>query len=342
MVSSKHLSLSLAFISLTSFSFGQSHTIAEWSFNQASDFLTPWLDNTYGQTLSNQTTTNTNGPAVSGGFAMLAGFGAMGVTIGSPGDTAPKPEIGGVINNNAVGVSGSRSALDSAGDPDESGAKGLTVMASTKNYFGGLTISFHASHGGTDSRYFQLMVSSDGVNFEPVTGGTGSFSGDSLGTNGQLSTSVTFSDDGLIEWITNSDVVVGTSTSNGDAYVYEFSYSLPAGSVYENNENFAFKIARVHAPEVGDYVSSGAGTVFGEENGYARASTYFDMIRISAATEIWGGYGVYPEGDVNTGAWLGWINVASNPWVYVYDMEKWIYMPEESVSSSGAWAYLFK
>ncbi|NDV63450.1 tetrathionate reductase family octaheme c-type cytochrome [Puniceicoccales bacterium CK1056] len=42
---------------------------------------------------------------------------------------------------------------------------------------------------------------------------------------------------------------------------------------------------------------------------------------------------------VNTGDWMGWINVDADPWIWVMDIGKYIYMPGGAISSDGGWAY---
>jgi hypothetical protein len=42
---------------------------------------------------------------------------------------------------------------------------------------------------------------------------------------------------------------------------------------------------------------------------------------------------------VNTGEWMGWINVDADPWIYVMDLGKYIYMPGGAITSEGGWAY---
>lgn len=60
------------------------------------------------------------------------------------------------------------------------------------------------------------------------------------------------------------------------------------------------------------------------------------------ATEpvTWGGYEVDNLGWINTGAWMGYLNVTAAPWVWVNSLAKYIYMPEANVSTSGAWIYV--
>lgn len=81
--------------------------------------------------------------------------------------------------------------------------------------------------------------------------------------------------------------------------------------------------------------------------------TYFDNISYDATGqnlttppvggggETWAGFPVLPSGDVNTGDWMGWVNVVSKPWVLSYSLDQWMYIEESAVSSSGGWVYIF-
>ncbi|NDV61874.1 hypothetical protein G0Q06_05375 [Puniceicoccales bacterium CK1056] len=53
----------------------------------------------------------------------------------------------------------------------------------------------------------------------------------------------------------------------------------------------------------------------------------------------WAGYAIEEDGWVDTGDWLGWINVTSGDFVYVNSSKMYIYLPEALVTDSGAWNY---
>ncbi|MEX0321245.1 MAG: leucine-rich repeat domain-containing protein [Puniceicoccaceae bacterium] len=56
----------------------------------------------------------------------------------------------------------------------------------------------------------------------------------------------------------------------------------------------------------------------------------------------WGIYSIYEvNGDTfaDTGSWLGVLYVDLAPWVYCYDMESWLLIPEEQIGEDGGWAY---
>ncbi|MEX0332383.1 MAG: hypothetical protein AB3N64_13260 [Puniceicoccaceae bacterium] len=54
---------------------------------------------------------------------------------------------------------------------------------------------------------------------------------------------------------------------------------------------------------------------------------------------LWAGYSKDAEGYVDTMGLLGWIWVGPQGYIYSFDLGKYIYLPEEFVISSGAWAY---
>jgi hypothetical protein len=45
-------------------------------------------------------------------------------------------------------------------------------------------------------------------------------------------------------------------------------------------------------------------------------------------------------GNVDTGSWMGYINVASQPWIWSYSLNQWLYIDKNSVLSSGSWVYV--
>jgi probable HAF family extracellular repeat protein len=57
----------------------------------------------------------------------------------------------------------------------------------------------------------------------------------------------------------------------------------------------------------------------------------------------WAGYPVEPDGQsVNTGEYLGWIDIKEKPWIYIYAIDTYAYLPEEFVGPSGAWLWMLR
>jgi len=81
----------------------------------------------------------------------------------------------------------------------------------------------------------------------------------------------------------------------------------------------------------------------------AAANSWLDIdsVEISALVESggstemnWAKWVVDENGFVDTGTFMGWLWVGAKPWVFSYQLEKFIYLPESNVSASGAWVYL--
>ncbi len=68
----------------------------------------------------------------------------------------------------------------------------------------------------------------------------------------------------------------------------------------------------------------------------------FGEIRVTGpevAVELWAGYEVDQDGWIDTGDFMGQLNVELDPWIWSSELERWIYMSEENVTDTGAWFY---
>ena len=54
----------------------------------------------------------------------------------------------------------------------------------------------------------------------------------------------------------------------------------------------------------------------------------------------WAGFTIAAENYVNTGSFLGWINISGGDWIWNLTFNKYMYLPEGFVSASGAWIYV--
>lgn len=73
------------------------------------------------------------------------------------------------------------------------------------------------------------------------------------------------------------------------------------------------------------------------------ATIYFENIEAyieGGEAPTWNGYDVDAAGFADTGAWMGMVNVSADPWIYVYDLGAYVYIPAEGASASGAWTYV--
>jgi len=214
-------------------------TISLWNFNS----LTP----------DTNTATGTLLPATGSGTVSLVGGVTSTFAAGSPGDPASSGTDNSGLNLTTWAAQGTGS-----------GTRGLQVAASTAG-FSDITISLDFRQSGTVSRYFQLQASSDGINFNNVSGGTTSF-----GTVGLGNTGTTFGSNGLYS---------NNPGGGSQTFVQSISYSFGSGSSYENNPNFAFRWVAVFEPVGGtNYISANAGTTAA----YAATGTgRFDQVTVS-------------------------------------------------------------
>lgn len=57
----------------------------------------------------------------------------------------------------------------------------------------------------------------------------------------------------------------------------------------------------------------------------------------------WADYALNSDGrTVDTGSFMGWLDVANKPFVYSFQLERYVYLPEDNVNDDGSWIYLFK
>ncbi|MEX0323739.1 MAG: spondin domain-containing protein [Puniceicoccaceae bacterium] len=75
----------------------------------------------------------------------------------------------------------------------------------------------------------------------------------------------------------------------------------------------------------------------------AEALTTEPLLYIRIERERWGQYPVDgASGIVDTGDFLGLINVSASPWIWSYDLSSWIYFPEENINQNGGWTYILR
>ncbi len=143
-----------------------------------------------------------------------------------------------------------------------------------------IVFSWDMVAGYRTSRYYQIMASTDGTTFNPVSGGV------SMGTSTPGVGSATVDPFGLVTVIFDDqyEPEPGNDPAPID-YLFDLSYSFPNGMGFENNPNFAVQIAAIHAPTGGDFISSFAGTTSSDAvAGYARngeTDTRYDLVRVS-------------------------------------------------------------
>jgi hypothetical protein len=63
-------------------------------------------------------------------------------------------------------------------------------------------------------------------------------------------------------------------------------------------------------------------------------------ITYTLAPADWAGYAILEDGQtVDTGDFLGFVDVAHKPWIYVFRLEKYLFITESQVTGEGAWAF---
>jgi len=72
------------------------------------------------------------------------------------------------------------------------------------------------------------------------------------------------------------------------------------------------------------------------------ANSWDDVVPQPAASATWAGYPVSELGDVNTGSWMGYLNVSLGDYVWSYSLGQWLYITEQSVTEGGSWVYAFR
>ena len=218
----------------------QAQVITQFNFNS----LVP--DNNVG--------TGTLTPSTGTGTASTVGGATSTFATGSPGDTP--------TDNSGFNIS------TFAAQGANSGTTGAQFNISTVGFSGPIQISLDFRQSATASRYFQLQLSSDGVNFMNASGGIASI----LGPMNPPNSMTSFSDSGLYS---------NNSGSGSQTFVQGLTYTLAAGSIYENNANFAFRLVAVFDPNNNmSYTASNTGSTY-SANGTAR----FDLVTVSVVPE---------------------------------------------------------
>jgi hypothetical protein len=80
------------------------------------------------------------------------------------------------------------------------------------------------------------------------------------------------------------------------------------------------------------------------------AGEYIDLDTVTIETfanapepSEWAGYPIEQDGvSVNTGTWLGWLDIRNDPWIYSYSLDNWLYIDASSVGEAGSWVYALK
>jgi|GEM_PF-620471 len=220
---------------------------AAFTCASSAQIITQWTFNSVVADAS--TSTGSSLPSVGNGTASAIGDVNAGFAAGSPRDDA-------VSDNTAWSLS------HWPAQGGDSGMAGAQFLVSTAGIFDRIEISFDFRQSLTASERLQLQATSDGVSFSNVSGGTASF-----GTTGN-NTGTSFDTDGLL---------INTAASSSQAFVQSVTYTFTAGSEFEDNANFGFRIVSVF--DGAQYDAAGASSNYGTSG-----TVRLDMVTVSSAS----------------------------------------------------------
>lgn len=66
----------------------------------------------------------------------------------------------------------------------------------------------------------------------------------------------------------------------------------------------------------------------------------FSPLEAGAQAQTWLGFPVDPNGDADTGDWMGWFYVPEAPWVYSYSLDRYVYTEEVWADGFGTYLYI--
>jgi hypothetical protein len=189
---------------------------------------------------------------------------------------------------------------------------GLAFRVSTAGMAPGVPVQITWSQtvGWRSSRYWQILATTDGINFSPVATGTGSsittvINGYEIdepavpfvspATYAAISgtASVNVSNSGLIDFRTIDQNSLGPTNVPDVGFVNGISFTFPLGLGYENNPDFGFAIVGAFDPSYGgiDGAEGLVFSVFGTDsadtvNGYNCGQAVGGSMRLDMVTVI--------------------------------------------------------
>lgn len=159
----------------------------------------------------------------------------------------------------------------------------------------------------------------------------------------------------------NTSLAVGETITSDESYLYVAkitpgaSEDILSASVYHSSEAIGSEPQAWEMEAIQDFPFAIIDRIGilpgGTESGQTDRRGTIDEIRIGSTFEAvtgvtepagsWAGYPwVNESGDVDTGTFLGWINAATDPWIWLYDLSGWAYADESTISEPGGWLYL--
>ncbi len=77
-------------------------------------------------------------------------------------------------------------------------------------------------------------------------------------------------------------------------------------------------------------------------DGVAQTLTLPEQGFSATTVEDWQGYSVLANGAVDTLGWVGWLNIAYDPWVWSYTLGRWVFVGDEGFLEEGIWGYVVR
>jgi alpha-tubulin suppressor-like RCC1 family protein len=67
-----------------------------------------------------------------------------------------------------------------------------------------------------------------------------------------------------------------------------------------------------------------------------------DEVLFAIRGVLWGKFPVDEDQNADTDGLVGWVWVANAPWVWSYNLEQWVYVPDETSTEGEGWVYIPK
>jgi hypothetical protein len=205
---------------------------------------------------------------------------------------------------------------------------------------------FAATGAGTYTLSFDVIPSATGVGRVYVGAG----SGYDLSQTTDAKLNLQLSSDGFGVRKADGSIVWSALTASGGATASHLittrvewidSTDTPTGQ-FRDVPGAPFDVRSAASLSV-NFEYDGSSTLVVAFGGY---ETDYKVDNLSIATAIpddnrWAGFAPGPDGYVDTGAFLGWIfPLESSGFVWSQQFGKFIYLPEELVTESGAWTFI--
>lgn len=168
---------------------------------------------------------------------------------------------------------------------------------------------YSSSSQPTPDYDFRVVVRIDGVHYA---------SANAVNRSGEAATEwerheFTFTTEGS-DWV----ILTADVNENWDLDTETLSGSLPDGDI----EAVGFYVLRRQG---------GDGSVLLDE------VEFYAVEASNGGGSDWHGYAVDEDGWADTGDWLGWVNVAQDPWISILSLDNWAYVGDDT-----GWMYVLK